>query len=210
MPRPMSIAARRGGLLTPTAEPRTDATGRGRGPRCEPSKIGAVAGARCAAQSLSHRKAKQRTIYRWEHEAVIERHRARMAEAAAAYDAPPRRTRRASVRHAEMPCRLPPLPAARLRQGARRVEPDGAVLQLHPRAEHHRLRQVHRLHGGKDAFNVRARSDSRSATHSARSEGNTNHLMVRNQPPRSSYSLLKGFLLSLAGHSLHIPSPSGA
>jgi hypothetical protein len=38
-----------------------------------------------------------------------------------------------------------PLPAARLRQGARRMEPDGAVLQLHPDAEHRRPRQVHRL-----------------------------------------------------------------
>ena len=38
--------------------------------------------------------------------------------------------------------RIPPLPAARLRQGARRMEPDGALLQLHPRAEHPRHRPV--------------------------------------------------------------------
>ena len=43
-------------------------------------------------------------------------------------DAPPLRPRRTSLRHAQMPRRLSPLPGARLRQGARRVEPDGALL----------------------------------------------------------------------------------
>src|SRR5258708_32494201 len=46
-----------------------------------------------------------------------------------------------------MPRRLSPLPRSRLRQGARRMEPDGALLQLHPRAQHPRLRGLRGLHG---------------------------------------------------------------
>src|SRR5262245_42629503 len=46
-----------------------------------------------------------------------------------------------------MPGGLPPLPRPRLRQGARRMEPDGALLQLLPRAEHPRHRQLHDLSG---------------------------------------------------------------
>ena len=74
-------------------------------------------------------KTPTRTVYRWEHEDVIERHRARMKDAGCT-DAPPRRLGGASLRHAQMPRRLSPLPCARLQQGARRVEPDGALLQL--------------------------------------------------------------------------------
>ena len=54
-------------------------------------------------------------------EDVIERHRARMTQAGRT-DAPPRRPGRTSLRHAQMPRRLSPLPGARLRQGARRVD----------------------------------------------------------------------------------------
>src|SRR5437660_8279274 len=36
-----------------------------------------------------------------------------------------------------MPCRLPPFPAARFQQGTRRVEPDGALLQLNAGPQHH-------------------------------------------------------------------------
>jgi transposase len=49
-------------------------------------------------------------------------------------DASSFRHRRTSVRHAQMPCRLSALPGSRLQQGSRRMEPDGALLQLHPRA----------------------------------------------------------------------------
>jgi hypothetical protein len=55
-------------------------------------------------------------------------------------DAPPLRPGGASLRDAQVPRRLPPLPGARLRQGARRVEPDGALLQPRPRAQHRRPR----------------------------------------------------------------------
>jgi hypothetical protein len=63
-------------------------------------------------------KATTRTVYRWQHEDVIERHRARMKDAGALMRRRSR-PRRTSVRHAQMPCRLSPLPGARLRQGAR-------------------------------------------------------------------------------------------
>jgi hypothetical protein len=83
-------------------------------------------------------KAPTRTVYRWEHEEALDRHRARMKAA----DAPMRR--RAEL--AEHPfgtlkCRagLPSLPGPRLQQGAWRMEPDGAELQLHPRARHRRV-----------------------------------------------------------------------
>src|SRR5258708_5916401 len=46
-----------------------------------------------------------------------------------------------------MPRRLPALPVAWLRQGAWRMGPDGAVLQLHPRAEHPRPEPFHGLLG---------------------------------------------------------------
>src|SRR5438132_5792828 len=44
-----------------------------------------------------------------------------------------------------MPGRLPPLSRARLQQGAWRMEPDGALLQLLARARHHRDRSPDRL-----------------------------------------------------------------
>src|SRR5882757_4646486 len=62
-------------------------------------------------------------------------------------DAPSFRHRRTSLRHAQMPRRLSPLPRSRLRQGARRMEPDGALLQLYPRAQYPRLRGLRGLHG---------------------------------------------------------------
>ena len=85
-------------------------------------------------------KASYRTIGRWEHEDVLDRHRARMQGA----DELMRRRsghRRASLWHAQMPCRLSALPGPRLQQGSRRMEPDGALLQLHPRAQHPGLRR---------------------------------------------------------------------
>src|SRR4029077_12452491 len=41
-----------------------------------------------------------------------------------------------------MPRRIPPLPVARVRQGARRMEPDGTVLQFQPGAAHYRPRPM--------------------------------------------------------------------
>ncbi|HEY6255383.1 MAG TPA: IS1182 family transposase [Xanthobacteraceae bacterium] len=54
-------------------------------------------------------KTPTRTVCRWEHEAVLERHRARMTADAAA-----RRDRRTPLRHPQMPRRLPALSRARL------------------------------------------------------------------------------------------------
>jgi transposase len=70
-----------GAQLTPKTGHKVDASGKRQ--RRYVSRRSA-----CRACALRKRcltaKAKQRTIYRWEHEPVIERHRARMAEAAAA------------------------------------------------------------------------------------------------------------------------------
>jgi transposase len=49
---------------------------------------------------------------------------------------------RAPLRHHQMPRWLSPLPRSRPQQSARRMEPDGALLQLHPRAQHPRLRTL--------------------------------------------------------------------
>jgi transposase len=62
-------------------------------------------------------------------------------------DAPSFRHRRTSLRNAQMPRRLSPLPRSRLRQGARRMEPDGALLQFYPCAQYPRLRGLRGLHG---------------------------------------------------------------
>src|ERR1700694_2789330 len=67
-----------------------------------------------------------------------------------------------------MPCRIPPLPGSWLQQGSRRMEPDGALLQLHPRAQHPRLRALCCLHG-RGILSSPIRSCSRPALHSARS-----------------------------------------
>jgi transposase len=56
-------------------------------------------------------KTPTRSVQRWEHEAVLERHRARMKAAAGRMR---RRNRRAPLRHPQMPGRLPPLSRARL------------------------------------------------------------------------------------------------
>jgi hypothetical protein len=77
------------------------------------------------ARCLS-RKATTRIISRWEHEDVLERHRRRRR-----VDAPSFRDCRASLWYPQMPRRLPPFPGARLQQGSRRMEPDGALLQFH-------------------------------------------------------------------------------
>src|ERR1700688_2990555 len=82
-------------------------------------------------------------------------------------DAPSFRHRRTSLRHAQMPRRLSPLPRARLRQGARRMEPDGALLQLYPRAQYPRLRGLRRLHG-KAIPSALTRSQGRFKPHPAR------------------------------------------
>ena len=80
-------------------------------------------------------------------------------------DAPSFRDGRASLRHAQMPRRLSPLPGARLRQGARRMEPDGALLQLHPRAQHPRLRALRCRHRkGASVAPTRLWSSSRPAS----------------------------------------------
>src|SRR5262249_55137006 len=75
---------------------------------------------------LAATKTPTRTVCRWVHEAVLERHRARMMNAAGRVR---RRDRRTPLRHPQMPRRLPALPGAGLCQGARRMEPDGVVLQ---------------------------------------------------------------------------------
>ena len=96
--------------------------------------------ARCLSPTAS-----RRTIGRWEHEDVLERHRARMRDASELMrsfgDC------RASLWHAQVPRRLSPLPGPRPRQGARRMEPDGALLQLHPRAQYPRIRGLCDQHG---------------------------------------------------------------
>ena len=115
-------------------------------------------------------KASRRTIARWEHEDVLERHRARM-QGAGEVDAPPFQHCRAPLWDPQTPRRIPPFPGSRLLQGSRRMEPDGALLQLHPRAQHPRFRALRRLHGSKGARTLRTRSSSRPACCSARSGG---------------------------------------
>src|SRR5205085_772775 len=69
-----------------------------------------------------------------------------------------------------MPRRIPALPPPRLQRGARRMEPDGALLQFHPRPQHPRLRALCRLHGSKTyRLPLPARSCSLPEPHSARS-----------------------------------------
>ena len=76
-------------------------------------------------------------------------------------DAPPFRHCRASLRHNQMPRRLPTFPGPRLQQGSRRMEPDGALLQLYPRAQYPRLRALRCLHGNSPCNAVtRSRSCS--------------------------------------------------
>src|SRR6266436_253332 len=58
--------------------------------------------------------------------------------------------------------RLPPFPGSRLRQGARRMEPDGALLQLHPCAQHPRVRRLRGRYGSKGTGSRRSRMRSRS------------------------------------------------
>src|SRR5437016_9623152 len=85
-----------------------------------------------------------------------------------------------------MPRRLPALPVTRLRQGTRRMGPDGAVLQLHPRAEHPRPGQVHGLLGqasfklGDFAAQYRRSRRRPPADRQAAAPS-------QNQPKRSSY-----------------------
>src|SRR5260370_31774218 len=67
-----------------------------------------------------------------------------------------------------MPCRIPPLPGSWLQQGSRRMEPDGALLQLHPRAQHPRLRTLCCLYG-RGILSSPIRPCSHPALHSARS-----------------------------------------
>ena len=62
-------------------------------------------------------------------------------------DAPSFGDCRASLWHTQVPRRLSPLPGPRPRQGARRMEPDGALLQLHPRAQYPRIRGLCDQHG---------------------------------------------------------------
>ena len=104
------------------------------------SRRSVCSGCELRAKCLSA-KAKRRVIERWEHEATIERHRARMATGASD-DGPPQGAGGTSVRHLEVPCRLSPLPGTRVRESARRTRTDGAVLQLHARAQHHRPRKA--------------------------------------------------------------------
>ena len=70
-----------GAQLMPKTGKKTDASGKRQIRYVSPRSA-------CRGCALRHRcltaKAKQRTIYRWEHETVIERHRTRMADAAAA------------------------------------------------------------------------------------------------------------------------------
>src|SRR6267142_524466 len=75
---------------------------------------------------------------------------------------------KASRRHHQMPRRLSPLPRSRLRQGARRMEPDGALLQLYPRAQYPRLQGLRGLHG-KAIPSALTRSQGRFKPHPARS-----------------------------------------
>ncbi len=91
-------------------------------------------------------KASRRTIGRWEHEDVLERHRARMLDAGELM-----RRRSAIVEHpfGTLKCRAPAtaaLPGSGLRQGARRMEPDGALLQSHARPQYPGLRRLRRGH----------------------------------------------------------------
>ena len=60
-------------------------------------------------------------------------------------DAAARRDRRTPLRHPQMPRRLSALSRSRLQQGARRMEPDGLVLQFLPGPGDHRARRPHRV-----------------------------------------------------------------
>ena len=125
--------------------------------------------AACKACQLRGRclspKATERTIRRWEHEDVLERHRARMETAGDLM-----RRRSAIVEH--------PFGTIKCRAGYRHFlvrgfnkvrgewSSDGALLQLHARAQHPRLRAIHGLHGRKGTGASRPRSRSCRAVHS--------------------------------------------
>ena len=70
-------------------------------------------------------KTPTRTVYRWEHEAVLERHRARMQETPTPRRLPGR-TRGTPLRHPQMPGRLPPLP----RRGFDKVRGEWSLMAL--------------------------------------------------------------------------------
>ena len=87
-------------------------------------------------------QSKRREIERWEHDDVIDRHRARMRVAGEDM----MRCRKALVEHpfGTLKCRarVPSLPGAKVGKGTRRVAPDGPVLQLQPGAAHPRPRAM--------------------------------------------------------------------
>ena len=69
-------------------------------------------------------------------------------------DAPAGLLGRTFLRHAQMPRRLSPLLGPRLRQGTRRMESNGALLQSRPHADHPRLRRLCRIFcqsGGRES-----------------------------------------------------------
>src|SRR6266436_4390064 len=99
-----------------------------------------------------------------------------------------------------MPRRLSALPGSRLRQGPRRMEPDGALLQLHARAQHSRLRGLCGRHR-KGHCPSPIRSCNRPAVDMARSGGilAPYRATARNCPPHAYRSSLREYLLSLVG-----------
>src|SRR5438552_6127771 len=97
-----------------------------------------------------------------------------------------------------MPRRLSALPGSRLRQGPRRMEPDGALLQLHARAQHSRLRGLCGRHRTGHCPSP-IRSCNRPAVDMARSGGilAPYRATARNCPPHAYRSSLREYLLSL-------------
>ena len=150
-----------GQLLHPTKTPWTNTSG-----RIETRYLGSKA--TCAtcplkASCLSS-KAEYRTVRRWEHEAVLERLRQRMESEAAGELM---RRRSAIVEHpfGTIKCRAGyrHFLVRGFEQGSWRMEPDGALLQLHPHAQHSRLRPLRRVHGGKGTPSRRKRPCFRPA-----------------------------------------------
>src|SRR5205814_1629377 len=116
-------------------------------------------------------------------------------------DAPSFCHRRTSLRHAQMPRRLSPLPRSRLQQGARRMEPDGALLQLYPRAQYPRLRGLRCVHGqGASIAPTRLWSSHRRPPVRAREIFGTHHALVHTpSTPTAFAGLIAAFLPSLVG-----------
>src|SRR6266403_792524 len=116
-------------------------------------------------------------------------------------DAPPLRHRGASLRHSQMPRRIPPLPRSRLQQGSRRMEPDGALLQLHPRSQHYGPRALRCMRRqGASVAPTRLWSSHGPPPDRPAEVFGAHHALVRTPSiPTAFAGLIAAFLLSLSG-----------